>query len=240
MSNANSKEKSGAVKSFLSVVFFILIMASALVLAVCMSLRTKSGAVLGVYSGVVGEEIVNFAAGKLCFWSAFSAVVLWFGLWIITTKRIASAIRGLGIGCSIAALGVLLGELISMLLVCVFKLENGLTPYAGTLPEQFADGCGDNVIFLLASIMVASLGVFICKVKKLPKKTKTVLVSESESAPVPVAAAVEHGSENSGVSADVQETSEGLVASLAGVCHMCGKQNDPDVKYCGGCGAKLG
>lgn len=250
MSNTNNSapsKKSGAGKTFLSVLFYILILASAFVLAVCMNVRTKSGTVLSAYAEPLSEDIVKFAAGDVCFWLAFSAVILWFGLWIVTTKRVASAIRGLGIACTIAPLSVLLGELITMLLVCVFKLENGLTPYADSLPSQFADGCGDNVIFLLTSLMIASFGVFLCKVKNLPKKTKAVPIQQASEAPAPVtapAASVSASESNiTDIDVDVSgapsEPSESLVASLAGVCHICGKKNAPDVKFCGGCGAKL-
>lgn len=218
-----SKTEKSAGKSFLSVLFYILILASAFVLSVCMSLRTKSGTVLAAYAEPLGEGLVDFVRGSVCFWICLAAVAVWFVLWVVTTKRFASAVRGLGIACTIAPMSVLLGELITMLLVCAFGLQMSLTPYADTLPSQFADGCGDNVIFMLSSLMIASVGVFLCKVKRLPEKKAKASVQTETAVP----AASEPAEDKS------------LVASLAGVCHMCGKQNEPDVSFCGGCGAKL-
>lgn len=215
----SSKSKKAG-KSFLSVLFYILILMSALVLSMCMSMRTKSGTVLSAYAEPFGEGLVSFIRGDVCFWICIAAVIVWFVLWMVTTKRFASAVRGLGVACTIAPMSMLLGELITMLLVCAFKVQTSLTPYADTLPSQFADGCGDNVIFMLSSLMIASVGVFLCKIKRLPAKEVRVSAPAETSVP---------------------ETSEpqSLVASLQGVCHMCGKRNEPDVKFCGGCGAKL-
>ncbi|MBQ8514964.1 MAG: hypothetical protein IJ496_06155 [Ruminococcus sp.] len=186
------KKKGGAGKTFLSVVFFILILACAYILAKCMS----AGAMNNLSSGrelleacsvSYGKGLVNFISGALGFWCSLSAVILWFGLWIASTRRIASAIRGLGVACSVAALVQLIGQLIFMLLTCVFSMESILLPFKEDYPGLFADTCGNNVIFALCSMMIAAFGIFICKLKKLPKKGErtTAPGAEPASAPVP-------------------------------------------------------
>lgn len=239
------KEKNSGLKTFLSVVFFILTLASALVLSLNLSMHNKDKAILDAYGTVLGGGVTDFLSGLLCFWCALSAVILWFGLWICTTKRIASAIRGLGLSCAIASAAVLICELVSMLLVCAFKMDSVLTPFADSLPSQFADTAGRNVIFLLSSTLIASVGIFICKLQKMPKKQAS---PAPENAPVPqtVPASAEETANTAAVSqpesseTPVQDTnSESLVSSLQGVCHMCGNKNEPDVKFCGKCGAKL-
>ncbi|MGN0584611.1 MAG: zinc ribbon domain-containing protein [Ruminococcus sp.] len=269
--SAAQKKKGGGFRTFLSVVFFILILLSALVLSVCMSIRTKSSDILGVYSKIVGTGITDFLTGDICFWCAISAVVLWFGLWLLTTKRVPSAIRGLGIACSIAPMSVLSVELVIMLLVCAFKVQSSLTPFADSLPSQFVNGCGDNVIFLLSSMIIASVGILICKIIKLSKakkadtdeRTPSEPIAESVSEPAlePVAASVPvqdnlqmNTSENENIrniDIDVSDNSipgnteasddaeKSIIESLEGVCHMCGAKNEPGVKFCGSCGAKL-
>lgn len=274
MSKKNKTEtvptkKGGAFKTFLSVVFFILILASALVLALCMSISHKSGDILDVYSGILGNGLTDFLSGKFCFWIAISAVVLWFGLWIATTKRAASAIRGLGIGCTVAPLLVLLGELGTMLIVCTFKFNTALAPFADVLPSQFLNTSGKNCIFMLSGAIIAAIGIFICKIKKLPKNSKTA-ASQSETTavqpendaaipavePAPVAAYENAFSEIPSVQTSEKLTNidipvsdipvstpdvmiENAAADLAFVCHMCGEKNEPNVKFCGKCGAKL-
>lgn len=254
------KEKSSGFKTFLSVIFFILTLASALVLSLNLSMQNKDKAILDAYGTVLGGGVTDFLSGLLCFWCALSAVILWFGLWICTTKRIASAIRGLGLACAIAPAGVLIGELVSMLLVCAFKIDCALSPFADSLPSQFADTSGKNVIFLLSSAIIASVGILICKIKKMPKTIKAASQSEPNPAPVPQpvpAPAPVTASENivppmqhsvTDIDIDVSdktaapiqtEGTDSLVNSLIGVCHMCGHRNDANVKFCGKCGAKL-
>ena len=261
MSNSNTpaapKKKGGAGNTFLSVIFYILIQACSLVLAICLELRTKSSAVLEAIDSAVGFSFTEYTISIMCFWCAVSAVILWFGLWLLTTGRIASAIRGLGVACAISAGAVLLGDIITLLLICVFGFENALTPFADTLSSQFADGCGDNVIFLLSSIIIASVGGFICALRKLPKKSAKKTADVPAYAPVsePVftsapqnSARTEMPAGNNGITnIDVnvsgkpapQADNDSLIRSLAGVCHMCGKKNDAGVSFCGGCGAKL-
>ncbi|MDD6270117.1 MAG: zinc ribbon domain-containing protein [Oscillospiraceae bacterium] len=273
--SASQKKKGGGFKTFLSVVFFILILLSAFVLSLCMSIRTKSSEIINVYSKIAGSGITDFLAGDICFWCAISAVILWFGLWVQTTRRVPSAIRGLGIACSIAPASVLAGELVVMLLVCAFKVQNSLTPYADSLPSQFVNSCGDNVIFLLSSMIIASVGILICKIIKLLKAKKADKAETSSfeanaepaaepvSDPVlePVAASVPvqdnlqaNTSENESIrnididvsdnnNSSSTETSDdaekSIIKSLEGVCHLCGAKNEPGVKFCGSCGAKL-
>ncbi len=209
MGNTNTK-KNSAGKGLLSVLFFVLILLSSLLLALCMDIRTKGGTVLTAYGDVFGEGFTKFLSGSFCFWLAFSAVVLWFGLWIVSVKKIPSAIRGLGIACSISALVVLVGELLNLLITCVFKADNAFAGCASSLPSQFGDGCGDNVLFLLWSIIVASVGIFICKLKKLPKKT-----------------------DSSGCECCEEKK------SASGVCPSCGHKNPNGVSFCGKCGHKI-
>lgn len=260
MSKSNNpdaaKKKGSAGKTFLSVIFYILIQACSLVLALCMELRTKSGSVLGAVDSAAGFSFTKYLTGEICFWCAIAAVIIWFVLWLITTGRIASAIRGLGVACAISAGAVLLGDITTLLLVCVFGLENALSPFADSLPSLFTDGCGDNVIFLLSSVIIASVGGFICALKKLPKKASKKS-ADSAPAPAPAAEPVHAAapapqntsfSANSGISnidvnvsgaSEPMTDNESLIRSLAGVCHMCGKKNEAGVSFCGGCGAKL-
>ena len=264
MSKSNTpaapKKKGSAGKTFLSVIFYILIQACSIVLALCMELRTKSGSVLSAIDSAIGFNVMEFVTGEICFWCAFSAVILWFGLWFTTTGRIASAIRGLGTACAISAGSVLLGDIITLLMVCVFGLENALSPFADSLPSLFTDGCGDNVIFLLSSIMIASVGGFVCAIKKLPKKISKKS-HNAEPAPAPAAEPTPepvHTSApapqdmpytaNTGITnidvnvsgnSAAQTDNESLIRSLAGLCHICGKKNEAGVSFCGGCGAKL-
>ncbi len=272
MSKKNKTEavptkKGDAFKTFLSVVFFILILASALALALCMSISNKSGDILGVYSGVLGDGLTDFLSGKLCFWISISAIVLWFGLWIFITKRVRSAIRGLGIGCTIAPLVVLLSELGTMLVVCTFKFNTALAPFADVLPSQFLNTSGKNCIFMLSGAIIASIGIFICKIKKLPKNSKDVLSKSetinaqmnSEAANPTAEAAPVAAYENAFAEIPAVQTSDRLTnidipvsnspisdavientdTDLSCVCHMCGEKNEPNVKFCGKCGAKL-
>ncbi len=213
MSNTNTLNKSGG-KIFLGGLLSLLIFLSALVLAACMCLRTKGGTVLSAYESVLGEGLVGFLSGALCFWLAFSIVVLFFILYIIAVRRIPSAIKALGVGCSLAAIVVLGGELLNLLLSCTFKMDNAFAACADALPSQFGDGCGDNVLFMLWSMIIASVGIFLCKVQKLPKTIKADSVS-AKSAPA--------------------KESE----PVSGECPFCGKDNPSGVKFCGGCGAKL-
>lgn len=283
------KKKGGAGKTFLSVVFFILILACAYILAKCMSAGAMNNLSAGrefleACSVSYGKGLVNFISGALGFWCSLSAVILWFGLWITSTRRIASAIRGLGVACSVAALVQLIGQLIFMLLTCVFSMDSILLPFKEDYPGLFADTCGNNVIFALCSMMIAAFGIFICKLKKLPKKGEkntapaAVLASEPIAAPAPAAApqpvpaaavaapesAPVQPPKMSSIDIDVaqaepphplpQEESEqnltaaeetlaaqpeALIQSLAGICHMCNAKNDPNMNFCGHCGAKL-
>lgn len=249
LNSPDQKKKSSGFKTFLSVIFFIFTLGCALALAVNLSMQGKSSALIDAYSSELGSGFTSFLSGKLCFWCMISAVVLWFGLWLCTTKRIASAIRGLGLSCAIASALVLAGELITMLLVCAFKIDSILTPFADSLPSQFGDTAGKNVIMLLSSVLIASVGIFICKLQKLPKKKKD---TATQNAPVPqtVPAAAETAENTAPVFQTVpakpvanvsveNNSDESLVSSLAGVCHMCGNKNEPNVKFCGKCGAKL-
>lgn len=276
MSKKNKSEtypnkKGSTFKTFLSVIFFILIMVSALALALCISISQKSGDIINVYSGIFGNALTKFISGKLCFWIAFSAVILFWGLWICITKRIGSAIRGLGIGCTIAPLVVLLGELGTMLVVCTFKFNTSLAPFADTLPSQFLSTSGKNCIFMLSGSIISAIGIFICKIKKLPKKNKNstiqnendVLQSASDSdtahtsTNIPVVAyenafseipAVQNSNSLTNIDIpidnDIPLTDssiplENQIKDLAFTCHMCGEKNEPNVKFCGKCGAKL-
>ncbi len=253
-----TKKKGSAGKTCLSILFFILILACAYILAKCMGAGAMNQIaagknILGEYSSILGSGIVNFIKESIGFWCAFSAVILWFGLWIVTTRRVASAIRGLGVACSIAALAHLIGELLNLLLTCVFSTDSIMTPYKDALPGLFADTCGDNVIFALSSMIIASFGIFICKIKKMPKRmAATQTVSTSASAeqtapqPAPIAAAV-HTSANDAPAAPIQEKtpapaeapSDESSRDVTTICHICGTQNDAHVKFCGTCGAKL-
>lgn len=260
--DTNTK-KNSVLKTFLSVIFFILILASALVLAVNMSMAGKSPDILTAYEPILGKITVTFLKGKLSFWFAISSIVLWTGLWIGTTKRVASAIRGLGTACTLAPMSIIVSELVTMLLVCVFKIDSVLTPFTSSLPSQFSRTAGNNFIFMLASAIIASIGIFICKIKKMPKRIKTT-ESESESKssepisePIPepmvmtASAAVNSepvsinaesetniADDNNDIASDDNNNSS-LVDSLVGVCHNCGAKNSPDVNFCGSCGAKL-
>lgn len=265
-SSAADSKKGSAVKTFLSVIFFVLILISALALAVNMSMANKSPDILDAYKPMIGKITVTFLKGKVAFWCAISSIVLWTGLWIGTTKRVASAIRGLGIACTLAPMSIIVSELVTMLLVCVFKMDSVLTPFTSSLPSQFTSTAGNNFIFMFASAVIASIGIFICKIKKMPKRI-TASESESKSAskpsepatepvPEPVvvasAASVSSNSEPAlnaetniadNVKSDTVSKSTddniSLVDSLVGVCHNCGAKNSPDVNFCGSCGAKL-
>ena len=96
MSKSNNpdaaKKKGSAGKTFLSVIFYILIQACSLVLALCMELRTKSGSVLGAVDSAAGFSFTKYLTGEICFWCAIAAVIIWFVLWLITTGRIAADI----------------------------------------------------------------------------------------------------------------------------------------------------
>lgn len=194
MSNNNTSNKSGG-KIFLGGLLSLLIFLSA-------------------NESVLGEDLVEFLSGTLCFWLAFSAVVLWFGLYIAAVQRIPSAIKALGIGCSLAAIVVLGGELLNLLLSCAFKMNNAFASCADSLPSQFGAGCGDNVLFMLWSMIIASVGIFLRKVQKLPKTIKAESVS-------------------------AKSTPANDSVAVSGECPFCGKKNPSGVKFCGGCGAKL-
>ena len=242
------KEKNSGFKTFLSVIFFILMFCCSVLLSLNLSMHNKDKAILDAYGTVIGGGLTDFLSGNLCFWCSAAAVVLWFVLWICTTKRIASAIRGLGLSCAISAAVVLICELVSMLLVCAFKMDSVLSPIADSLPSQFADTAGRNVILLLSSTMIASVGIFICKLQRLPKKEKSEhnAATSAETAPVsetiPVPETVPAGAAASDTTAEEKsaaQSNDSLVNSLLGVCHMCGHRNEPNVKFCGKCGAKL-
>ncbi|MBQ8688229.1 MAG: zinc ribbon domain-containing protein [Ruminococcus sp.] len=254
---AEPKKKGSAGKTFLSVIFFILILACAYILAKCMSMGAMNSIaagqeVLGKYADLLGGGIADFLSGALGFWCAFSSVVLWFGLWIVTTKRIATAIRGLGVACSIAALAQIAGGLLALLLICVFSVESDLSAYKDALPSLFVNTCGDTVIFALSSMLIAAFGIFVCKLRKLPKKNQakpaeSAPMSEPEKTPEPAvvsAAAPQPETPNiTNIDIDVAEPAmqpDVLSEELAGICHMCGTKNDTSVKFCGSCGAKLG
>ncbi len=263
-SAAAEKKKGGAGKTFLSVLFFILILACASVFAVCiyadaMNQTAVGKNILSECAAVLGGNVVDFVTGSLGFWCAFSAVVLWFGLWVVTTRRIASAIRGLGIACSIAALVPLAGSLILLLLTCVFSVDSMLLSYEDALPALFVDTCGNIVIFVLSSMLIAAFGIFICKLKKLPKKSVQKAIPEAEKEPVPVAAAAavsQPASQHiSTIDIDVTEKPveepvsapedekgsepDELPKEFEGICPVCGARNEPNVKFCGSCGTKL-
>lgn len=257
--SAADPKKHSTIKTFLSVIFFILILVSALVLAINMSITDKSPDILTAYEPIIGKITVTFFKGKFSFWLAVSSIVLWTGLWIGTTKRVASAIRGLGIACTLAPMSTIVSELVTMLLVCVFKMDSVLTPFASSLPSQFTGTAGNNFIFMLASAVIASIGIFICKIKKMPKR---ITAPESElksskpvSEPVVMAASAAVNSEPALINAEpniadnintdtvtvgeISDNNSSLVDSLVGVCHNCGAKNSPDVNFCGSCGAKL-
>lgn len=263
ITESSTAGKGNAFKTFLSVIFFILILISAFVLALCMSISQKDGDVLKVYSNLFGNSLTDFLGGKLCFWIAFFSVILWFALWIAATKRIGSALRGLGISCTIAPMLILIAEFGTMLVVCTFKFNTNLAPYADILPSQFINTSGKNVIFMLSGAIIAAVGIFICKIKKLPKKNKkeiTQVQSEAAAAMSPKDVPTDTYKDafanmpeasyskqltnidipvsDSGVSelnAEMRNTSN----ELDSVCHMCGEKNEPNVKFCGKCGAKL-
>jgi len=262
-------KKNSALKTFLSVIFFILILASALVLAVNMSMAGKNPDILTAYEPILGKITVTFLKGKLSFWCAISSIVLWTGLWIGTTKRVASAIRGLGTACTLAPILIIVSELVTMLCVCVFKIDSVLAPFASFMPSEFLGTSGNNFIFMLASAVIASIGIFICKIKKMPKRIKAAVseakssepvsetISEPISEPVPepvvMTASASVNSEPVSINAETETTNiddnnndissddnnGSLVDSLIGVCHNCGAKNSPDVNFCGSCGAKL-
>lgn len=237
---ASPKKKGSAGKTFLSIVFFILILGCGYILAQSMCLGALGQISTGseILEASSSSLLTGFLAKPLGFWCAACAVGVWFLLWIITTKRIASAIRGLGVACSLAALLQIIGGLLTLLLTCVFSVDSDLLEYKKVLPFLFAETCGDVVIFALSSMLIAALGIFICKIKKLPKKSKAkaeaaAFASEEEKIPAAVGASKEQLETKPAVQND-------LVDDLAGVCHMCGEKNEKNVKFCGGCGAKLG
>jgi hypothetical protein len=166
----HSAAKRSIGKTFLSVLFFLLILGSSGVLAVQLRLSACVGQ--PVVDAILGSDPLwyRFLTGTVGLWCTLCAVLLWFVLWMVTTKRILCALRGLGIACSIAALGELLLGVIALLLTCVFSVESKLLPYAETLPTLYTRTCGKNVIFALCSLIVASVGIFLCKVRALHRK----------------------------------------------------------------------
>ncbi len=224
---AVEKKKDSFGKTMLSVLFFTLILIFAYVLAVSITTGEMVGLpsgpeILDCCSEIIGKGSVKFLSGPFGFWCSLSAIILWFGLWIVSTKRILTAIRGLGLACAIAALVQIISSLITLLLVCVFSMDSILLPFKKILPILFTLTVGKVLIFLLSSMIIAAIAIFIIRLKKLPRKNKKNIAAEAPT------------STDAAAPAPAAETS-----TSTGICPVCGVQNTPDMKFCGGCGAKL-